>query len=166
MGRGVRIGSGCRLFLDDAARLVLSDLCEVDDGSTIAVYGEGVVELGRGAFVGHHSTIAARASVSLGAGTYLAELVSVRDHDHSVGLPPSSGEMTVEPVVIGPDVWIGAKATVLRGAKIGEGAVIGANAVVRGDVEPRMVYAGVPARPIGPADRERQHPEAGGRAQE
>jgi len=148
IGRTVRIGSGCRLFLDPGARLVLGARCHVDDATTIAVYEHGCIELGPGSFVGHHCTIAARAAVEIGAGTYLAELVSVRDHDHVVGAPPGSGEMTVDPVVIGANVWIGAKATVLRGARIGDGAVIGANAVVRGELPPYSVCAGVPARVI------------------
>ena len=148
VGPAVRVGRGCRLFLDPRARLVLGARCEVDDATTIAVYDAGCIKLGPGSFVGHHCTLAARASIEIGAGTYLAELVSVRDHDHAVGTPLSSGEMAVDPVVIGANVWIGAKATVLRGARIGEGAVIGANAVVRGEVPARSVCAGVPARVI------------------
>src|SRR5579872_812504 len=98
VGAGVRVGSGCRLFIDSGARLVLGAGCEVDDATTIAVYGNGHIELGSGSFIGHHCTLAARSAVEIGAGAYLAELVSVRDHDHAVGRPPSSGEMTVSPV--------------------------------------------------------------------
>ena len=148
VGAAVRIGSGCRLFLDPGAKLVLGARCEVDDATTIAVYGDGRIELGPGSFVGHHCTLAAREAIEIGAGTYLAELVSVRDHDHKVGAPPSSGEMIVGPVVIGANVWIGAKVTVLRGAQIGDGAVIGANAVVSGELPARAVCAGVPARVV------------------
>lgn len=49
---------------------------------------------------------------------------------------------------IGNDVWIGSRAIILRGVHIGDGAVIGAGAVVTRDVEPYTVAAGVPARPI------------------
>lgn len=153
VGTAARVGSGCRLFLDPGARLDLGAGCEVDDASTIAVYGDGRIELGPGSFVGHHCTLAAREAIEIGAGTYLAELVSVRDHDHRVGPPPSSGDMTVDPVVIGADVWIGAKVTVLRGARIGEGAVIGANAVVSGEMPARSVCAGVPARVVRMLDQ-------------
>lgn len=47
---------------------------------------------------------------------------------------------------IGHDVWIGANAIILRGVKIGTGAVIGAGAVVTRDVPPYAVVVGVPAR--------------------
>lgn len=51
-------------------------------------------------------------------------------------------------VVIGNDVWIGHGAVVLPGVSIGDGAVIGANAVVSRDVAPYTIAAGVPARPL------------------
>lgn len=47
---------------------------------------------------------------------------------------------------IGNDVWIGAHACVRGGLEIGDGAVIGAGAVVTRDVPPYAIYAGVPAR--------------------
>lgn len=51
-------------------------------------------------------------------------------------------------IVIGNDVWIGYKATVLAGVTIGDGAIIGAHAVVTKDIPPYTIAAGVPARPI------------------
>jgi acetyltransferase-like isoleucine patch superfamily enzyme len=50
------------------------------------------------------------------------------------------------PVRIGPDVWIGAKASVLRGTTIGRGCVVAAHAVVRGDVPDYAIVGGIPAR--------------------
>ena len=52
-------------------------------------------------------------------------------------------------VVIGDRVWIGYRAIVLPGVCIGEGAVIGAGAVVAKNVEPYAIVAGNPARKIG-----------------
>lgn len=46
------------------------------------------------------------------------------------------------------DVWIATNAVILRDVKIGDGAVIGAGAVVTRDVEPYTIVAGVPAKPI------------------
>ena len=50
--------------------------------------------------------------------------------------------------VVGNDVWIGQNVTILPGVQIGDGAIIGAESVVAGDVEPYTVAAGNPARPI------------------
>lgn len=51
-------------------------------------------------------------------------------------------------IVIGNDVWIGYEAVILAGVTIGDGAVIGARAVVAKDVPPYTVVGGIPARPI------------------
>jgi acetyltransferase-like isoleucine patch superfamily enzyme len=158
VGARVRVGRGCRLFLDPHAELVLGDGCTVDDGATLAVYGHGRIELGPGSFLGHHCTLAAHERILIGPGTYLGELVSIRDHDHAVGYDPSSGRVAVDPVVIGAGSWIGAKATVIRGASIGDGVVVGANAVVRGDVPARSLCAGVPARVVRTYDSEEAQP--------
>lgn len=51
-------------------------------------------------------------------------------------------------IVVGNDVWIGYQAIILAGVTIGDGAIIGARAVVTKDVPPYTVVAGSPARPI------------------
>lgn len=51
-------------------------------------------------------------------------------------------------IVIGNDVWIGYEATILSGVEIGDGAIIGAKAVVTKDVPPYSVVGGVPAKQI------------------
>ena len=57
-------------------------------------------------------------------------------------------------VFIGNRVWIGYRALILPGVKIGEGAVIGAAAVVTKDVESYAIVAGNPARHIGERTRD------------
>ncbi|HVJ38746.1 MAG TPA: CatB-related O-acetyltransferase [Stenotrophomonas sp.] len=51
-------------------------------------------------------------------------------------------------VVIGHDVWIGAGVQILRGVKVGDGAILAAGAVVSRDVQPYQIVGGVPAAPI------------------
>ena len=57
--------------------------------------------------------------------------------------PPASA-----PVIIGDDVFIGARAIILKGVTIGDGAVIGAGSVVTKSIPPRVIAAGNPARII------------------
>ena len=59
------------------------------------------------------------------------------------GHPHSRGD-----VVIGHDVWIGTEAMIMSGVHIGDGAVIGARAVVTKDVPPYTIVAGNPARVV------------------
>jgi acetyltransferase-like isoleucine patch superfamily enzyme len=51
-------------------------------------------------------------------------------------------------VSIGKDVWLGSNAFICENTTIGDGAVVGANAVVTHDVSPGSIVAGVPARLI------------------
>jgi len=57
--------------------------------------------------------------------------------------------------VIGNDVWVGNSATIMPGVKIGDGAIIGTNALVTKDVEPYSIVGGNPAKEI----RKRFDPE-------
>jgi acetyltransferase-like isoleucine patch superfamily enzyme len=52
------------------------------------------------------------------------------------------------PVVIGGNVWVGSKATIVSGVTIGDHAFLAANAVVTRDVEYGERVGGVPARPL------------------
>ncbi|MES9994646.1 CatB-related O-acetyltransferase [Desulfovibrio aminophilus] len=51
-------------------------------------------------------------------------------------------------IVVGNDVWIGYQAVILSGVRIGDGAIIGARAVVTKDVQPYAIVGGVPAKEI------------------
>lgn len=110
------------------------------------------LSVGDGTFIGHNCSFSIAASITIGRNCLLAGGVSVRDHDgHPLDAqqrregrlaPPES----IRAVVIGNDVWIGADAIILKGVTIGDRAVVGAAAVVTGDVPPDSVVAGNPAR--------------------
>lgn len=51
-------------------------------------------------------------------------------------------------IVVGNDVWIGYEAVILAGVTIGDGAIIGARAVVTKDVPPYTIVGGIPAKQI------------------
>jgi len=65
---------------------------------------------------------------------------------HDASLFRHTGCYRVEKTIIGNNVFLGANATVLPGVEIGDGAIIGAGAVVTKNVEPHTVVAGNPAR--------------------
>lgn len=51
-------------------------------------------------------------------------------------------------ITIGNDVWIGANVSLMDGVRIGDGAIVAANALVTKDVEPYTIVGGVPAKVI------------------
>ena len=62
--------------------------------------------------------------------------------------PPPSDLPLKGDTVIGNDVWIGQNAVILPGVHIGDGAIIGAESVVGGEVAPYTIVVGNPARPV------------------
>ena len=59
-----------------------------------------------------------------------------------------AGALKLSPIRIGDGVWLGARAMVLPGVIVGDGAIVAAGAVVTKDVPPNTLVAGVPARAI------------------
>lgn len=66
------------------------------------------------------------------------------------------GHAAPKPVIIGNDVWIGAQAIILPGVTVGDGAIVGAGAVVAKPVAPFTIVAGNPARVIGQRESGRE----------
>ena len=67
------------------------------------------------------------------------------DHGIAGGELISSQQNTVEKVSIGNDVWLAANATVLKGSRISDGAIIGAKGLVKGEIPKNAIAVGVPA---------------------
>lgn len=115
--------------------------------------------IGRHSYVGYNSEIH---SCDIGSFCSIANQLIVGGAKHPLDWVSTSpvfynvgggtgrhlGHQDVEPLkrtIIGNDVWIGSRVTIMQGLKIGTGAVIGAGAVVTKDVPPYAVVVGVPA---------------------
>lgn len=91
--------------------------------------------------------------ITIGDGCLTGKWVTITDNSHgdtdieSLHVPPIKRPIVSKgPVVIGKNVWIGDKATILPNVTIGDGAVIAANAVVTKDVPAYSAVAGNPAK--------------------
>ncbi len=111
----------------------------------------GRVTLGDGVFFNRGCHIVVQESLTVGDYSLFGEGVSIHDDNHVIGRgrePIASRGLITRPVVIGRNVWVGARAVILPGVHIGDNAVVGAGAVVTRDVPPNTIVAGVPARVI------------------
>ena len=80
--------------------------------------------------------------ITVGDRTMISPRVTLVTEGHPVEPAERYDFITVAPIVIEADVWIGAAATVLPGVRIGHGSVVGAGAVVAKDVPPLTVVSG------------------------
>lgn len=109
---------------------------------------EPKVFIGNNTVIGRRNIITAKNRIVIGNNVLIGSDVQIIDHSHGIARSALIREQRAEigEVVIGDDVWIGAGAKILMNSRIGIGAVIGANAVVRGDIPDYAIAVGVPAR--------------------
>jgi lipopolysaccharide O-acetyltransferase len=116
--------------------------------------------VGDGTVVHPFANIAAVRSVEIGQDVLIASHCFITDHDHDWLDPfdPASlnRRLLSSPTKIGNRCWLGERVSVLKGATIGDGCVIGAHSVVTGTIPPFSVALGAPARVVRSWDHERR----------
>jgi acetyltransferase-like isoleucine patch superfamily enzyme len=147
---GARVAVRGRVRVDAAGSIQLGNRVRIHAhlSKTQLSAGPGAcLSIGDDTFINHGVALSARQSVTIGRRCQIAPHVTVLDCDyHGVDDRDDGGKRA--PVVIEDDVWLGTRAIVLRGVRIGKGAVVAAGAVVTKDVAPATLVAGVPAKAI------------------
>lgn len=102
--------------------------------------------------------ITAAKSVCIGDNVLLASKIYISDCTHGsyIGdendsdplLNPADRPLSVKPVIIEDNVWLGEFVSVLPGVTIGKGTIVGANSVVSKNLPPYVIAVGSPAKPI------------------
>jgi acetyltransferase-like isoleucine patch superfamily enzyme len=127
-------------------------------GHNIAMSGGGVivrpeeVQLGSNIFISRNFVISAR-DLRIGSDVMVGPNLVIECDDHrydaiGVSMYENRANRAVGGAIVEDDVWIGANVTVLKGARISEGCVVGAGSVVIGRLPPYTVCVGVPCRPV------------------
>ena len=147
----------CRVTIDEQSQV---------DGWLLFDREDAVITIGKRVFMG--GTLIAAQRIEIGDDVMISWGVTIADHNsHALSFSQRAKDVMdwrsgkkdwtyvkMAPVMIESKVWIGFNAIVLKGVTIGEGAVVGAGAVVTKDVPPWTVVAGNPAKIIReiPAD--------------
>lgn len=107
----------------------------------------GLITIGDNTFINSGTSIGSLASVTIGNNVAIGNYVLIMDSDFHNPIDHTLPGAKA-PIVIEDDVWIGARATILKGVKIGKHAVVAAGAVVTKDVPAGALVGGVPAKVI------------------
>jgi len=135
-------------------------------GAQSQIHGEllvhtegGSIQIGQWCFVGPGSRVWSQSAITIGDHCLISHLVDIHDtnshplsaadrrHDARIlfGEPGIRPAVESRPVVLEDDVWVGLKATILKGTRIGRGAIVAAGSVVTHDVPAWTLVAGNPA---------------------
>ena len=126
-----------------------------------------LISIGSLCSIGAHNHITATNRIVIGDGFLSGKWVTITDNSHGnydvnnpkdieqwqTVIPNHRPTVSKGPVIIGQNVWVGDKATILPGVTIGECSCIGANSVVTKDVPPYSIVGGNPAKVIKQLNR-------------
>jgi acetyltransferase-like isoleucine patch superfamily enzyme len=145
----VFIGSRHDVATKPEANIAIGKSVMFMEDCTIHLYGE--VTIGDRCYFNRGCYIVSHEELRIGSDCIFGQRVSIHDQDHRlepVDVPPGERGYDSSPVHIEDNVWVGAEAVILRGVRIGYGAVVAAGAVVTRDVPAKTLVGGVPARVI------------------
>jgi acetyltransferase-like isoleucine patch superfamily enzyme len=165
LGRGVRLL--CPTYFEAADDVLIRDYsylhCQSEGGvwfgrHTIASQnfwlscaGVGFFKLGEYTYIGPNAVMGASGGITIGCHVRIGPNLTITAENHRFDDPSlriDQQGVTRQGVVIEDDCWIGGRATILDGVRIGCGSVVGAGAVVCESIPPFSVVVGVPARVI------------------
>lgn len=129
---------------------------EIGSGSTIHMgarfYNPFNIKIGEDSIIGEDVVLDGRDRLVIGNHVDIASGVMIYNAQHDVRDP--NFRAICSPVIIEDYVFIGPRAIILPGIRIGKGAVVGAGAVVTKDVEEYSIVGGIPAKEIGKRPRD------------
>ena len=150
IGSDVKIGRNVQFSVTDGGSVIIGDGTLIKDNCVI-VAKRGSLVIGKNSFIGWGTIICSNQEIEIGDDCLIAEFVTIRDQNHGTSLasgPFHKQPMTISPVEIGDNVWIGAKASVLAGSSIASNSIVAAHCVVNTNVASQTIVGGIPASVI------------------
>lgn len=145
-------------------KVIRAQNAEIDDYTRILDYT--FVDAGKSLKIGKHSMITWQVVIEGGANTYIGDRVFIGPGSKILTstyklhgfysaefVPDECHQIEYGDITIHNDAYVGANCTLMPGVTIGEGAVVGANALVNKDLEPWGIYVGSPAKKIGEREK-------------
>ena len=149
---GTRVRLRGRPAITNRGRMVIGERVQlVSTIATLELVSDegGLLEIGERTLVNFGCSLVATELVRIGAHSHIGPYTMMQDNDfHRIEPERRLERPPSKPIIVGDNVWIGARVIIMAGVTVGEDSVIGAGSVVTSDVPPRTLAAGVPARVV------------------
>ena len=151
LGEHVYIDDDVMIYQDaDGGAVKIEDAVHLHRGTSIQTGQGGMVTIGAHTHIQPRCQLSAyKGSISIGKGVEIAPNCSFYPYNHGMALGRLIRNQPLHSrggIVVEDDAWLSVNVVVLDGVRIGQGAVVGAGAVVTKDIPPNAIASGVPAR--------------------
>jgi acetyltransferase-like isoleucine patch superfamily enzyme len=147
-GRGIALGANVQIW-----HHAMIEIAQLYPDRPTLVIGDGTV-------IRPYAHIGAAVNITMGNRVGLSPMALVTDHEHDFRDPADSiltnKRILAAPVTLEDDVFLGERAVVLKGVRIGTCSLVGANSVVKDDIPPYSIAVGLPAKVVRRYDPERR----------
>lgn len=151
MGPGCVIEDGVRIFHPET--VTLGDRVYIGHDAILKGHPHGRLRIGSGTWIGQQCYFNSAGDITIGEGVGIGPGVNILTSEHTAtepGIPVLLTPLGFSDVVVGDGADIGVRTVLLPGCRVGAHSIIGAGAVVTGEVPERSIAAGVPARVLRP----------------
>ena len=131
-------------------RLQLGPWCWIGSTNKLRAH-EGNLRLGPKVVMGRDNVVNTYLDIEIGRNALLGDWIYICDFDHiyaDPGVPIKKQGLVMTATRVGEDVWVGEKASILRGADVGSGSIVASQALVKDAIPPFSIAVGTPARVI------------------
>ena len=116
-------------------------------GVRISMGANGILTVGDGSYLGDRTHLVCNQEVTIGRKCAISWDVLIMDHPgYKTGYNDEEPILRTAPVIIEDDVWIGCRSVIIKGVRVGRGAIVSAGSLVVKDVPSRTLVGGNPAR--------------------
>mgnify|MGYP003308158982 CR=1 FL=1 len=167
VGKNLEVGVHSNCTAEKKGLIKIGDNCAI--AGSLYSMADGKIEIGDYTEIRENSVVGSVESVKIGSYVMISNNIRIYDNNNHPTDPAKRKEMCKngfygeawrwtywdhKPVVIEDNVWIGQYVTILKGVRIGKGAIIGTKAVVTKDVPENTIVAGNPARIVKKLENE------------
>ncbi|OTG86808.1 hypothetical protein B9T31_06720 [Acinetobacter sp. ANC 4558] len=149
IGKHVYIGNNVTLIVEKGASLSIGDHSFIGESCYIKCFG-GKIEIGHDVSINSKSFLNGCGNLKIGNNTRMGTQTIMIASNHKFDDPEIliKDAITKKGIVVGQNVWFGARVTILDGVNICDDTVVGASSLVTKSIDHQGIYVGIPAKKI------------------